>query len=75
MISKTYQIQGMTCAHCASSVSAELFAVSGVSDVKVDVPSGRVEVTSDLSLDEQVVRAAVDKAGYVLAHPGQLPLA
>ena len=63
----TYQVSGMTCGHCVQSVTTELFRLSGVSDVAVDLAAGEVTVTSDgaLALDE--VRAAVDEAGYALA--------
>jgi copper chaperone len=63
----TYQITGMTCGHCESSVKAELTRLPGVRDVQVDLATGGVTVTSDgpLAIDE--VRTAVDEAGYVLA--------
>ncbi|HEV7183728.1 MAG TPA: heavy-metal-associated domain-containing protein [Leifsonia sp.] len=70
----TYDIQGMTCAHCVRSVSEELVALDGVSAVSVDLPSGVATVTSTSALDEGDVRAAVEEAGYVLARPGMLPL-
>ncbi|MGC4804680.1 heavy-metal-associated domain-containing protein [Micromonospora sp. DT233] len=66
MVTTTYQVQGMTCGHCASSVSAEVGAIQGVSDVQVDLAAGRVTVTSDAPLDADTVRAAVDEAGYEL---------
>ncbi|MFI5060555.1 MAG: heavy-metal-associated domain-containing protein [Actinomycetales bacterium] len=70
----TYDIQGMTCAHCVRSVSEELVALDGVSAVSVDLPSGVATVASTSALDERDVRAAVEEAGYVLARPGMLPL-
>ncbi len=64
---KTYTVTGMTCSHCVDSVDAELRQVPGVTDVKVDLASGAVTVTSDAPLDETAVAAAVDEAGYELA--------
>ncbi|MEV0939523.1 MULTISPECIES: heavy-metal-associated domain-containing protein [Micromonospora] len=61
-----YQVTGMTCGHCVSAVSAEVGALDGVTDVQVDLASGRVAVTSDGPLDTASVRAAVDEAGYDL---------
>ncbi|MBO4160028.1 MULTISPECIES: heavy-metal-associated domain-containing protein [Micromonospora] len=61
-----YQVKGMTCGHCVSAVSAEVGALDGVTDVQVDLASGRVAVTSDRPLDAASVRAAVDEAGYDL---------
>ncbi|MGS2615522.1 heavy-metal-associated domain-containing protein [Micromonospora sp. LZ34] len=66
MVTTTYQVQGMTCGHCVSSVSAEVGAVPGVTDVQVDLATGRVTVTSEQPLDTDTVRAAVDEAGYDL---------
>ncbi len=61
-----YQVTGMTCGHCVSAVSAEVGALDGVTDVQVDLASGRVTVTSDNPLEQETVRAAVDEAGYDL---------
>ena len=62
----TYTVSGMTCAHCVMSVTEEITAIDGVTDVAVDLPSGAVAVTSDHPLDEGQVRAAVEEAGYEL---------
>jgi copper chaperone len=66
MIETTYTVTGMTCGHCATSVSEEVGAIDGVTDVAVDVPTGRVTVISDKQLGSDSVRAAVEEAGYQL---------
>ena len=66
MTTTTYTVQGMTCGHCVSSVSSEIGALPGVTDVDVDLASGAVTVTSEQPLDPATVRAAVDEAGYEL---------
>lgn len=66
METKTYTVEGMTCGHCVSSVSAELARIPGVSDVQVDLASGAVTLTSQQPVDDAAVRAAVDEAGYQL---------
>ncbi|MEU4477204.1 cation transporter [Micromonospora sp. NPDC023966] len=66
MLTTTYQVQGMTCGHCVNSVSTEVSALPGVTDIQVDLASGRVTVTSESPLDTDTVRAAVDEAGYDL---------
>ncbi|GAA4249745.1 heavy-metal-associated domain-containing protein [Dactylosporangium darangshiense] len=63
----TYTVTGMTCAHCVNAVSEELGRLEGVSDVRVDLPTGEVAVTSDRELNLDEVRAAVDEAGYAVA--------
>ncbi|MFD1810864.1 heavy-metal-associated domain-containing protein [Rhodococcus gannanensis] len=59
-----YTVTGMTCGHCVASVREEVGAVAGVTDVAVDLATGRLTVTSDAPVDEGAVRAAVDEAGY-----------
>lgn len=66
MCTETYSVVGMTCDHCARSVSTEVAALPGVTDVQVDLTSGRVTVTSD-GLGTDQVRGAVEEAGYNLA--------
>jgi copper chaperone len=60
----TYDVKGMTCGHCVSSVSGELRKLVGVQDVAVDLETGKVTVTSDAPLDADAVLAAVDEAGF-----------
>ncbi|WP_229074026.1 heavy-metal-associated domain-containing protein [Actinoplanes sp. DH11] len=66
-VTSTYQVSGMTCAHCVQAVTTEISALPGVSDVQVDLASGGVTVTSETPLAADDVRAAVDEAGYELA--------
>ena len=66
MCTETYSVVGMTCDHCARSITAEVGALPGVTDVRVDLASGRVTVASGgVSTDQ--VRMAVEEAGYTLA--------
>lgn len=66
MTVSTYFVEGMTCGHCVASVTEEISEISGVTDVAVDLDSGRVEITSNTPVDDAAVRAAVDEAGYEL---------
>ena len=67
-VTSTYTVTGMTCGHCVQAVSGELSALPGVEDVQVDLASGAVTVTSEAPRTDDAVRAAVDEAGYELAH-------
>ncbi len=67
MATAEYVVTGMTCEHCTNAVSNELQALTGVTDVTVDLDSGRVTVTSTALLTPDAVAAAVDEAGYQLA--------
>lgn len=65
---ENYVVSGMTCAHCVMSVTEELTAVQGVTDVQVDLVSGTVRITSQEPLSSDTVREAIEEAGYALAH-------
>ena len=71
MTTTTYAVTGMTCEHCAHAVMEELSGLDGVSQVEVAlVPGGesKVTVTSEATLTERAVAAALDEAGdYALA--------
>jgi copper chaperone len=63
----TVTVTGMTCEHCARSVTEELSAVSGVLSVDVTLSSGTVIISSDRELSGAVIAGAVTEAGYELA--------
>jgi copper chaperone len=60
----TYRVTGMTCEHCVRAVTQEVGALESVTDVRVDLASGDVTVTSERPLSDADVAAAVDEAGY-----------
>jgi copper chaperone len=63
---QTYEVVGMTCAHCVAAVSGRVGELPGVSGVDVDLASGEV-VVRGASVDGEAVRGAVEAAGYSLA--------
>jgi copper chaperone len=67
MSTVTWTVTGMTCKHCVAAVTEEVSAITGVTDVSVDLDSGEVTVTADPQPDRDRVAAAVDEAGYALA--------
>lgn len=64
-MSTTYSVNGMTCQHCAKSVTEEVSAVPGVESVDVDLEAKTVTVAG--SVDDAAVRAAIVEAGYEIA--------
>jgi copper chaperone CopZ len=62
-----YRVIGMTCQHCVHAVTAEVSAVAGVSDVTVDLDSGRLTVLSSDEVPFVAIATAVDEAGYAVA--------
>ena len=67
MTESTYTVVGMTCQHCVLSVTEEVSEVEGVTDVTVDLPTGTLTVVSSADLADEVIRSAVDEAGFALA--------
>lgn len=65
---KSYRVTGMTCEHCVNAVSGEVGGIPGVESVQVDLAGARVTVTGDGYTDD-MIRAAVDEAGYEVAEP------
>ncbi|WP_328491598.1 heavy-metal-associated domain-containing protein [Streptomyces sp. NBC_00414] len=63
MAEKTYTVKGMSCGHCAASITEEVEEVPGVTDIDIDVPAGLVTVRGE-SMDDDAVRAAIVEAGY-----------
>ena len=63
--SKTYSVEGMSCAHCVAAVRDALGKVNGVKAVDVDLASRRVCVRG--GFDDAAVRAAIGDAGYEAA--------
>ena len=66
MATTTIQVKGMTCQHCVNAVTEEVRKVAGVTDVAIDLESGRVDITSDSPVDPTALAEAVDEAGYEL---------
>ena len=65
-VEKNLKIEGMTCGHCAMSVTKELLKLPGAADVKVDFAGATAQVTVDESVSDADLTAAVDEAGYKL---------
>ena len=68
MATKTFNVEGMTCGHCVSSVTSEVSKVRGVSNVFVDLAEKTVTVTvtAGHDMDDDAVASAVDEAGYAV---------
>jgi copper chaperone len=66
-VTSEYVVSGMHCHHCVSSVTEEVSAVTGVTDVKVDLDTGQLIVTSETEIPFSSIETAVDEAGYRVA--------
>jgi copper ion binding protein len=64
----TYTVTGMTCHHCVNAVTEEVSEIPGVTDVKVELDTGRLEVTSDDPIDfDRIVEAVAEAGDYTVA--------
>jgi copper chaperone CopZ len=59
-----FQVTGMTCGHCEMSVREEVGEIPGVTGIEVSHETGRLRVGSEAPVDDAVVLAAVEEAGY-----------
>lgn len=59
---KTLEISGMSCGHCVHAVKSALEALEGVRVEDVQMGSAIVDV--DDSVQESVLRDAIDEEGY-----------
>jgi copper chaperone CopZ len=66
MPATTYAVSGMSCGHCKATLTKVIGELDGISDVEVDLGTGRVTVTSDGDPDDAVIAEVVDDAGYEL---------
>ncbi|EHR59183.1 heavy-metal-associated domain-containing protein [Saccharomonospora cyanea] len=67
MDNNVYVVKGMTCSGCMAKVTNAVTSVAGVDDVDVDITTGEVTVLSDAPVDDRLVRAAINQAGYEVA--------
>ena len=65
MTTRTYAVEGMSCAHCVNAITGEVSKLPGVGEVAVDLAAKTVTVTGD-PVDDNDVRAAIDEAGYTV---------
>ncbi len=67
MTTRTFPVQGMTCAHCQVAVTKALKGVPGVASVEVDLQGRQAKVgyDADKVTVEQLAKA-VEDAGYTL---------
>lgn len=59
---QTFNVKGMTCAHCERAVTQSIQARDANATVEVDLETGVVRV--DGSLEEAAIRAAIEEEGY-----------
>jgi len=64
-MNQTFQVQGMSCGHCVGAVTQAVKALDPAAEVKIDLPSGKVEVQSDK--DRAAIVQVIQEEGYTVA--------
>lgn len=59
-----FNVEGMSCQHCVGAVTRAIHEHDAAAKVEVDLATGRVSVESSQSAD--VLKAAIDEAGYTV---------
>ena len=60
-------VNGMMCAHCEAHVKKALEALDGIESAAASHEENLVTITNSKDVDEAVIRAAVEEAGYEYA--------
>jgi copper chaperone len=60
-------VKGMSCGHCAAAVTKALEALPGVSQVKIDLATGRVDFANANPIPKEELARVIKAAGYELA--------
>ncbi|MCI0183923.1 MAG: copper ion binding protein [Acidibacillus sp.] len=63
---ETLKVKGMTCNHCKHAVETALVDIDGISKATVELDKGQVVVEFKKDVSKDVLRAAIDDAGYEL---------
>lgn len=69
LMTKTYKIEGMNCAHCKASVEKAISGVPGVTAVEVNLSGGTAEVSG--TPDDEKLMEAVRLAGFDIETTGK----
>lgn len=62
---KTFSVEGMSCQHCVNRVMEAVNSIDGAS-ASVKLKQGLVIVSMEHSIDDETIRAAIEKAGYTV---------
>ena len=63
ILSKNILVQGMTCNHCKMIVENAIMSIKGIEDVKVDISSGKINI-SGKKIDLDQVKSGIEDIGY-----------
>jgi len=61
------QVEGMTCAACASRIERKLSRLDGVADARVNFANGRATVNHSAAVTDAALQEAIESIGYVVS--------
>ena len=64
------QVKGMSCGHCVAAMTKAMNSLAGVSNVQVDLASGRVIYDSTAPIPQEDLDRVVKMAGFELVSAG-----
>jgi copper chaperone len=64
-MNQTFDVKGMTCSHCERAVTQAVKTVDPAAQVKIDLPTGTVEVRT--SQPREAIAHAIAEEGYTVA--------
>jgi len=62
-----FKVTGMSCDHCKKAVEDAVKAIDGVESVVADVDAGSVDIALKENINEDVIKKAIEEAGYTVA--------
>ena len=65
------RVTDASCAHCKATIEKAVSSVTGVTEARLDLESGRLSVEHGTDLDPSVLHQAVLDAGYAPARLSQ----
>ena len=65
LYTKTFKVEGMHCDHCKMRVEEVVNDIKGVAG-KVDLKKGELTVSYAEDVDDQLITARIERAGYIV---------
>lgn len=62
------QVEGMNCGHCEKAVQKVVLELGHVQEVKASHVNNVVSIYSDMPIDVEQVKAAIEQAGYTFVN-------
>jgi copper chaperone len=61
---KIIKVKGMSCEHCAMTVTKTLNEIDGVENAKVDLSKNEASYDETMPIDMDIIKQRIEKAGF-----------